>query len=125
MGNVVGSVVSGAKSALGGVGNKVSGSKSFMSSMLKWAATGLAVVLASAVLVPLLRRLPYVNRLQSGSAVVAGVVLMVAAGFIAMLKMDFAHFLAAGLGIAGAISALSVLLQPAFARVNDVIAEVM
>ena len=125
MGNGVGSVVSGAKSALGSVGSKVSGTHSFVTSMLKWAATGLAVVLASAVLVPLLRRLPYLNRLQSGSAVVAGLVLMVAAGFIAMLKMDFAYFLAAGLGIAGAISALSTLLSPALARVNDVVSGVM
>ncbi len=111
-------------SQAGKVGSKVSGVQSFLVSNAKWLVTGLAVVLAGALLVPLIQRLPFLSRFTSGGRAIAGIALMVIAGFVAMLNFGVTQFLAAGLGIAGAISLLTVVLSRPLAIAQNAVASV-
>lgn len=85
---------------------------SFMKNSAKFLATGLAVVLGTAFLIPLIRRIPFINKLASGGTIVASLILMGLATVLASLKFGFARFLAAGLGITAGIQLVQLVASP-------------
>ena len=79
----------------------------FFANAAKWLATGLAIVLGSAVLSPLIKRLPYINKFAAGGTLIASTVLIIGAGLLMMTPFKILRFLAAGLGITGFLQLIS------------------
>jgi bacteriorhodopsin len=120
MANPVSNIGNAASSALKTAqSEKVSNVKTAVMSNLKWAAVGLSVVLATALLVPLIQMIPGLKQLGGFGPVVAGLVLMLAGTLLALVNNGIARFLATGLGVAGAVTVLTVALSKPLSFIKD------
>jgi hypothetical protein len=99
-------------------GKQLAATGSFMVNVAKWFATGLAVVAAQFLVVPLVRMIPFLRRLSEGGNAIAGAAMVLVGILLAIPKFTLTRFLAAGIGIAGMLTLVGAGIRAALKAVG-------